>query len=130
SHATGLAPVVQQQDNVASGTLEKIERNHQGKIVEARIRDKNGLVDILRVKAAQEPELEMPDFDNPLDLLDWLVAAEGVHKVIVDDLEMLGGGLREGQELVVSKYSLRGVEHYLVRQQGKPMRPVYDYEAL
>src|SRR5204862_1286264 len=39
SHATGLAPVVPQQDNVASGTLEKIERDHQGKIVEAKIRD-------------------------------------------------------------------------------------------
>jgi 1-acyl-sn-glycerol-3-phosphate acyltransferase len=39
-------------------------------------------------------------------------------------------GSPPGSEVVVSRYELRGVEHYLIRPTGTPLPPAYDNEGL
>jgi hypothetical protein len=47
-----------------------------------------------------------------------------------DLFEVITGGLKAGDEVVVNQYDLRGVRHYRIRAAAKSPKPVYDYELL
>lgn len=47
-----------------------------------------------------------------------------------DLFEVITGGLKKGDEVVVSQYDLRGVRHFRIRAAAKSAKAVYDYELL
>jgi MFS family permease len=122
---TGIAPPIEPTDRVAVGVLAGIKADH-GHIVGVKIEEDNGKV--VRIKAR-------PRFsDNWYDVLmeEEQDQEEGVERIVMDDdlLEVLTGGLKEGDRVVVSKYRLGGAEHYLVRAEGQPLKAAYDYRRL
>ncbi len=123
---TGVVTPVEQKDRIASGKLVELVKDRHGHVLEVQIDPAAGPP----IKFKAKPRFG----ENWLDEL-WEEEADeeaGIRRIELGDdfLEVLTGGLTRGDEVVVSKYTLRGVDHYLVRAAGQPMRTVYDYELL
>jgi MFS family permease len=119
---TGIAVPMTPVDRYAVGTLEFMKRDH-GHVTEIQIRRADGGHDKIKAK---------PRF-NPDTWIDELADEEpDVRRIDMEDdlLEVLTGGLQKGDDVVVSKYTMGGVDHYLVRAEGQPPKTVYDYEML
>ncbi|HMF13781.1 MAG TPA: hypothetical protein VKE94_15790, partial [Gemmataceae bacterium] len=117
---SGLAPLVPQQDGIWRGTLAEAPRMENGKPVEVIVELENQDKKPLRVRTATPRDDEG---DDPFMLDAIVLQNEGL-------LELVGGGLGEGDEVIVSQSWLRGVNHYVVRPASEPLKPVYDEEDL
>jgi MFS family permease len=117
----GIAVPMHTVDSIA-GTLEFMKKDH-GHVTAIQIRVAGGG----HVKIKAKPRF------NPDTWIEVLGEEEpDVTRIDMDDdlLEVLTGGLQNGDDVVVSKYTMRGVDHYLVRAEGQPLKTVYDYEKL
>jgi MFS family permease len=122
---TGIVSPVAQTDAVAVGVLHKLHREH-GHVTGITIKEDDGTV--IRIKAR-------PRFSENWPEEIWEVAADekaGIKRIELDDdlLELLTGGLTEGDRVVVSKYALRGVDHYLVRADAPADWPLVGATAV
>jgi MFS family permease len=123
---TGMTPLVEQMDRVASGTLEKIEY------------DKEKRSTSLLIERENKRKLRIPPKKiNKRDL-------EEIDEVVLDEFEeglfeITGSGVEVGKKVVVSKYTLTRhmpnevptkTVHYRVRPADLPMRPIYDNQGL
>ena len=122
---TGIAVAIEPVDGVAQGVLQGLKKDH-GHVIGVKIAKDNGKV--VRFKAPP------PFTENWFEVLweDEADQAAGVERIALADdlLEVLTGGLQVGDRVVVSKYTLHGIEHFLIRAEGQPLKPVYDYELL
>jgi MFS family permease len=122
---TGIAAPIEPTDRIAVGVLNRLKQE-RGRVTGIIVKEDDG--EIVKIKTRP------PFNENWLDVLLEAQADEdaGVKRIEMDDglLELLTGGLGKGDRVIVSKYTLRGVDHYLVRAEGQPLRPVFDYEQL
>lgn len=150
SRVTGITPEVSVADK-ATGTLEKVVTAPmvrkglakliappREKVVEIEVRLHDGALVVYRAKSVtpeKEPLLDVPDEEEGwIDAFLNLAHQAAVEKEIEFNdnfLELLGGQPQKGDEVTVSAYKLRGVDHYLVRpaDQAEPPR-VFDKEFL
>lgn len=150
SRVTGIAPEVSVTDE-ATGTLEKVVTAPmvrkglakliappREKVIEIEVRKPDGALVVYRAKNValpKKPLLEVPeDQEGWGDVFEDLLHQAAVEQEIEFNdnlLELLGGQPQKGDEVTVSTYKLRGVDHYLVRpaDQADPPR-VYDKEYL
>jgi MFS family permease len=119
AQSVGLVPLVPQEDNYARGTLAAAPTFEHGRPVEARVTPDDGIPFVFEERKRKS---ELPDGDDE----------QVVVQIDIDEglLELVGGGLDKGSEVIVSRYVLRGVEHYRVRAAGEALKPVYDEERL
>jgi MFS family permease len=115
----GLVPLIPQEDNYTRGTLVAAPTFDHGRPVEAKVIPDDG-IPFLFEERTRKPE--PPDGDEE----------QVVVQVDIDEglLELVGGGLDKGSEVIVSRYMLRGVEHYRIRPASVALKPVYDEERL
>jgi len=111
--STGLVEKVQQTDDVATGRL-KSREFMRGRTVYATIGD----VSVGRKPAEDESRLNLPEHlfgDRPA------VVPPELH--IAPDVSV-------GDAVKVSHYKLEGVDHYVIRPEGKPIEAHYDSRSL
>jgi MFS family permease len=116
AQVANFTPAIRQTDSVAVGTLATIHRDIHGKPAEIAIRDANG--QLLAFRATDhEPD---PRETAP----DRIVAfAPGL-------LEVLGGALTVGDDVIVSEYTLGAVHRLRVRHVDVELETVYDNRGL
>jgi MFS family permease len=123
AQATGITPLVEQEDNVAAGVLVKsIEYDQLGRPSYFEVKNESD-GDVFKVGKPKSESAN--DTDDSED--------EGIeeHRIIVDEGFIdVGGSLQAGSRVVVSTYKLRGVDHYKLRMEGRPLRDAYDEEQL
>jgi MFS family permease len=130
AQVSGIAPLVEQKDNVARGELKKLEYNKHGRPYEIEVQDapEKGL---LKVTAQHVPAAVVrPENSDEDEVLE--------RRIDVDEdlIDIGGGGLqpaapgRPGSQVIVSTYTLRGAVHYKVRLAGQPLKVAYDQEQL
>ena len=128
-HVSGVTPVIQQVDRVAAGKVTGIEKDDfHGKIHKLTIEEADGDEKIIRVVH----KVDFGDGDAA-DFIDQLIEHHPHEDEIEFDdnlLEVLGGGIKDGDEVVVSRYEFGGVQRYRVRREGQPLRTVYDERGL
>jgi MFS family permease len=115
----GVAPLVEQQDNVWTGVLAETPRLEKGRPVEVLIELEDQTIKPVRSrKAPPHDEDDDPFMLDALELQnEWL-------------LELVGAGMAEGDPVIVSSFRLHGATYYMVRPADRPLRPVYDEEDL
>jgi hypothetical protein len=130
SRKTGIAPEVPVQDQVVVGKLESVKRSKHGHLKLVEIREAGGNLKTLRAKSERPVAADIPE--DPNDAAPWLVEEVVRESIEFDDdlLETLGGLPDIGDEVIVSRYELRRVVHFLVRSAAQPLKPVYDNELL
>ena len=107
---SGLAPAIPQQDEYANVKLMAAPTIRHGRPVKVEIMPDDGIPVVL-AERARRPEL--PDDEERVTV--QIETDEGL-------LELVGGGLDKGSDVTVSKYRLRGVEHYKIRPAGEPLQ--------
>jgi MFS family permease len=110
--AVEFIPRVEEQDRVAAGTLEDVTFV-RGRPVQFKVGD-------LAVGTA-------PDTDRPFDLWDHLFGDKPPE--VRPEIEM-DRTLDKGEASVVSKYTLRGVDHYYLRPAESDPKAHYDARHL
>ncbi len=138
----GVTPEVDQIDRFAVGPLqEDIKKNKKdGFPEEITVLTKDGkktfktekLKETDRLPESPEPEQFEDDWSYVEALFAFGEELER-HKSIIEFPEhafQVLGGLKKGDEVVVSYYKQRGIDHYRIRQADKPLQPAYDNEAL
>jgi MFS family permease len=127
AQVSGIAPPVEQKDDVARGELARLEYLH-GRPSYFEIRAADG--ELLKVGRPKQDVLA-EDEDE------WDDEEPEERRIDVDEnLIEVGGTLqpagpsKAGPQVVVSEYRLRGVEHYKVRAAGQPLKQAYDLERL
>jgi MFS family permease len=113
SQGAGLTPLVK-QDDIVEGVLKRLKEK-DGKPVRVEIEEAPGQPWVFRAKTLKTEE--------PLDI-------EVIDEYRDDLFEMVGSGLKIGDQVVVSKYRLKGAVHYRLRSAGQPMKEAYDNEGL
>ncbi len=133
SQISGVSPPVEVKV-VAEGTLDKIEKDKHGKVTLMTVTTKNGTHITLHAKNVPAPKLELPEDDgDERDVFDRMLNLFMTNQEIEFDedlFEVVTGGLKKGDKVIVSEYHLRGVKHFRVRAASKPAKTVYDYELL
>jgi MFS family permease len=134
SQLAGLAPPVEVRE-VAAGTLAKPpKKDVHGRVVKAEVLTPEGVQFIFHARSEPLPPLEVPeDVNDPRDVFDrWFDVERRTEDIDFDDnlFEVLSGGLKQGDPVVVSQYNLRGVRHFRIRAEGQAPKKVYDYESL
>lgn len=115
-----LTPTVPQEDNYLFGTLKKLEYDTN-----------TGRPSLLQVESTSDKTTKV--FAQK--------GFKGVQRTVLDDpetdifdpgyFETIGSGNAfENQDVIVSRYKLRGQTHYRVRLASQPLRPVYDNDGL
>ena len=124
SRLTGFSPAVGQIDRVAVGTLKKLQKDKHGHLTEIVIQTEDG--DQPFIARSNLPKLE---FVDPLDFSRQLLEEEVID---FDDnlFEVFSTSLKIGDQVIVSKYGLRNVTHFLLRPANQVLKPVYDNEGL
>jgi MFS family permease len=102
-----------------------------GKILEIVLETKDGeVIDFTAKGLKRRADRNESAFD---DLLGDMFGVEPIKRYIdFDDnfFDVLSGTPQKGDEVIVSSYSLRGVNHYLIRKEGQPLSTIYDNERL
>jgi MFS family permease len=130
---TQITPKIAVKDNVAAGVLQKPVMDHHGKITKANVVTPDGAVIKFRAKHAPSDPQEADGFQNFVDMLGIDMNLEPAERQIhFDDnfFDILSGMPREGDEVIVASYKLRGVEHFLIRRADQPLGDQYDTEIL
>jgi MFS family permease len=125
--AFGLTPVVPQSDRVAVGILKHIKKDDHGKPVEIVVREADGEDKIFRVPRKIPFAGDVPGFIE--EVMEQL-PRENEIEFEENLLEVLGGGVKEGDPVIVSKYTLGDVVRFRVRAEGNPLKTVYDHRGL
>lgn len=123
----GFTAEVPQKDRVVVGELTEIKKNKHGKPEKIVIQQKDGPETIIRVP----PKIDFQGDVFPF--IQQLMAAMPAENEIEFDenlLEVLGGGLKEGDEVIVSEYQLGDLQRYRVRAAGTSLKAVYDNRGL
>jgi MFS family permease len=119
SEISGITPLVEQNDNMASGTLRELKYNKHGRLAFVRIEVAPGFYTDFRAESEKQPdEFDLSIIDEPF--------GENLF-------EMVGSGLKKGDEVTVSSYKLKGELsplHYRIRRADQPLKDVYDQEGL
>jgi MFS family permease len=123
AHLSGLTPRLTVQDDFSRGTLLAAPLLEKGRPVQVEIEEDDGTRTVLQVQRRRRPPMP-EDEDEDADLL--------ITRIETDEglLELVGGALDRGSKVVVSKFQLRGVDHYKVRAASEPLKPIYDEERL
>lgn len=134
----GITPEVKQQDHIAQGTLDEIKKDDADHPVLVVIRTKDGDDVTFRAKSVHG-DIPTDDENVFLDRV-FEQLPEYLETIEFDDATFEIGGLRKGEEVIVSSYEmLRRVEgvatpqpvrFYKIRQASKPLSPVYNNERL
>src|SRR5262249_30152154 len=135
SQFSGITPKVEPISDVAVGTLAKdLKKDRHGKIVLAEIDLGGDEHVIFHGKKVPPPPPDIPEGDGDnLDFMDRLLDVYRRNKDIDFDedlFEQLSGGLKKGDRVLVSEYTVRGVQHFRIRAAGQAAKDVYDYEIL
>jgi MFS family permease len=132
SQLTGISPRVEVVE-VAAGTLDVLHKDKHGKVVKVKVTAPDGTHYFFHDKKEPVPPLEMPQNVDDSDFVDALldIAMRNQDIDFDEDLfEVITGGLKEGDDVVVTQYDLRGVRHFRIRSALKSAKAVYDYELL
>jgi MFS family permease len=138
--ALGITPAVEQTDNIAVGVLKDLKKDnhdhshaehskkkHHGRPKEITIVQADGVEKTFRVIRKIAFRGDVPGFVEQV----WEdLPGENEIEFGEDMLEVLPGGVREGDQVVVSKYQLGDVVRYRLRTGGDPLQPVYDERGL
>ena len=121
---TGISPKVAPEDEVAIGKLTQLQKDEHGHVTEI-------VVDTAHGEKAFTARGHLPKFEfhDPWDFIRQHMEEELID---FDDglFEMINPRLKIGDQVIVSRYTLRGVTHYLVRPENEPLRDIYDNERL
>lgn len=126
--ASGITPLVEQSDRIAVGVLQEDPvKDQHGHLVEVAVETDDGSEKTFRAKSRLKPI----DFVDEVEFL-WRLAEEDEDVIDFDDnlFEVFGTSLKKGDRVIVSKYTLRNVNHYFLRPADQPLKPVYDNEGL
>jgi MFS family permease len=122
AHAGGLAPRIEPNQDIATGTLAEPPRLVNGRPAEVVIEADNQMKTVLKTKRLR-PEGQDEDEDDPfIEYIDPNIG-EGL-------LEFMAGSMDANAKVTVSSYEVRGVRHYKIRPAGEPLKPVFDEENL
>jgi MFS family permease len=133
SQLTGITPAVDVTD-AAVGRLDKFERDDHGRVVMAVVTTADGTHYTFHERKTAVPPLELPpNYSDDRDMWDeikdiWLRNQDIDFEQ--DLFEVITGGLKIGDEVVVTQYDLRGVHHFRIRAASRSPKTVYDYEFL
>jgi len=135
SQLSGITPKVTEVSEAAVGVLSKdLKKDKHGKIVLAEVDTGDEEHVVFHAKKETPPPLDIPeDAGDGLDFIDRLLDVYRRNKDITfeeDLFESLSGGLRKGDPVVVSEYTLRGVHYFRIRAATQSAKDVYDYEIL
>lgn len=126
SHATGLTPLAANQKDIATGILKEIKYDDHGRptlmILENPDNGKKRLFPPRRqtAKVIDDDTFEEAIIEPSLSL------TKDVFEVIAD----FGRTPEVGDKVKVSRYHLRGADHYRLRLAALPLRPAYDNDGL
>lgn len=110
--ATGVTPLVTQEDNVAAGVLGDLSMDKHGHLKSFTLWTPEGQK-TYRARRSKKDATHTQELE---------VAEEGVLSLL--------SGLKVGDDVVVSSYELRGVVRYSLRSASADLKPVYDNEVL
>lgn len=133
---TGITPILPQTDAVAEGTLKEIRRKEKnGPVLEVDLEEKGRLI-TYRAKSQSSPPA-LPPAEEDLLGLSWLwekIDPDWQEETVVefDDnlLEVIGGGVKEGDRIILSLYRQGAVDHFRIRAAGTPLKLVFDNQGL
>ena len=123
SQVLGVTPLVTQTDKVAEGTLKDLQYNTHGRLDLVEIEVWAGFPP----KTFRTEESQKKPDEGFLSIID---------EIFGENLfEMVGSGLKKGDEVIVSSYKLKGESaplHYRLRRADQPLKEVevYDQEGL
>ena len=132
SRFTGMTPEIPITDQVAVGVLEKVKWDHHGKLTKVTIKKEDGSLVKFQARSVQD----LQDIDplhgliEDLGLVFKLEPAEQLVDFDDNFFDVLSGTPQQGDEVIVSSYMIRNVQHYLIRMADQPLRKVYDNEIL
>ncbi len=128
AHVTGVVPEIQQIDRAMAGELTALEYRH-------------GHVSYFEVVGPdRRHEVGKPNQpeDEVIQLLEEFYEDNERDRIEFENQDLIEatGGLRArtdqapGSQVIVSKYNIRGQEHFRLRAADRPQTPVYDNEGL
>ncbi len=120
SQQLGLTPRVPQEDEIAIGTLKKLDYK-AGRPAFIEIENDFGF--IVPFRAQSEPKKDDDDMEKII-VEEETSFEDGLFELVG------GGGLAKGDEVVISSYELRDAIHYRIRRAGTPLKDVFDNEGL
>ncbi len=128
AHLSGVAPLVLPNEDVIAGVLAEPPTFEHGRPVEVAIDleedpNKTKVLQVRRLRELPMIEEEDEDEDDEKPKIVRIELEDGL-------LELVGGGLEAGSRVRVSKFTLRGADHYKVRPADQPLKAVYDEERL
>lgn len=126
AQVTGFTKKVPQNDDVVVGALTQIQKDKHGKPEMIVIREKNGDEKTIRVA----PRIPFQDEIGFIERLIELAPAENIIEFDENLLEVLGGGLKVGDRVIVSDFNLGDMRRFRVRAEGSQLKPVYDNRGL
>jgi MFS family permease len=122
----GLTTEIPQTDRKAVGELAAIRKDAHGKVEEIAIRTE--AADVVTYRAAKR--IPFKDEHSFIEQLIEMAPDENIIEFDEGLLEILGGGVKEGDQIIVSAYTLGDVHRLRVRRADQPLKPVYDYRGL
>jgi MFS family permease len=117
----GYLPPIIPEDGYANGQLVVVELE-VGRPVYFEVQPDRGAP---RISGGEKPE---PGKKTTRDLWDEIFgpAQETGHSTVIE----LERGVRQDDRVVVSRYRVGSVEHFSIRDEGKPLKPKYDQRQL
>jgi MFS family permease len=128
---TGVTPEVQLNAKIDAGILQGFKLDDHGKLRGCNLQMNDGA--ILKFRARKAEPREGDAFEEFIRGLGLALDLEPREKVIdFDDnfFDVLSGMPKEGDEVAISSYELRGRTHFLIRRADQTPSKVYDNEIL
>ncbi|MCI0685297.1 MAG: MFS transporter [Gemmataceae bacterium] len=126
AQSAGLTAAVPQEDRVVVGTLMQIDKNKHGKPEKVVVKQDDGVQRTIRVSPTFEFREDIPFIRQVMEHM----PPPGDIEFDENLLEVLGGGVQQGDRVIVSKYQLGELQRYRVRAEETPLKPVYDNRGL
>jgi len=119
----GVSKEIPQKDEVSVGQIVALKKDKHGKSEIVSIREKDGDIVTFASPIA---------FRDEISFIERLIDLAPADEIIEFDegLLDLGGGVKEGDDVIVSEYTLGEVRRLRVRRADQPLKPVYDYRGL
>ncbi len=136
---TNLTPLIKVSDKVAEGKIVEVKYvpHKHGKIEKVSIETGDAIRHFFpkSKKSSEEINKEKAKNDDVRAQQLWFFGFdEDPEEVVINFpdnfFDVLGDTLKVGDPVTVSSYTLRGVEHLLIRRSSQPLKAIYDKERL
>lgn len=132
---SNMTPEVPVSDQVAVGTIKDIEfvKNQHAKIQKVLIQTEDGVIEFQAKSAEDKKKKEEQEEEFAFYRLLGFSDDEVMERYVTFDdnfFDVLAGSLKLGDDVVVARYDLRSVRHFVIRKASQKVRGVYDNEIL